>query len=67
MLESTNFSTLIAKKISESQNEIDKMEFLAIHSIHNKQYDDLFKLFGFDKVKLSYEVEKYLGKKIAKP
>ena len=35
--------------------------------IQKNNYEELFKMFGFDKNKIVYEVEKYLGKKIAKP
>lgn len=58
---------LLDKKVAESHNEIDKIEFTAIKCIFKNKYDDLFKLFGFDKNKVVYEVEKYLGKKLAKP
>ncbi len=58
---------LLDKKIAESHNDIDKLEFTAIKCIHKNKFDDLFKLFGFDKNKVVYEVEKYLGKKLAKP
>lgn len=40
------------------------MEFKALKSLSTKRYDDLFKLFGFDKTKTIYEVEKYLGRKL---
>lgn len=48
-------------------NEIDKMEFTVISSLFKNNYNDLFKLFGFDKNKIIYEVEKYLGRKLNKP
>lgn len=35
--------------------------------IFKNQYDELLKMFGFDKTRIVTEVEKYLGKKLAKP
>ena len=32
-----------------------------------KNYDDLFKMFGFDKTKVVTEAERFLGKKLNKP
>jgi len=43
------------------------MEFVALNCLHLKQYDELFRMFGFDKTKLTFEVEKFLGRKIARP
>jgi hypothetical protein len=58
---------LLDKKILNSLNDIDKLEFTAIKCIYKANYDELFKLFGFDRNKVVYEVEKYLGKKLVKP
>lgn len=58
---------LLDKKVAESHNDIDKLEFTAIKCIYKNKYDDLFKLFGFDRSKVISEVEKYLGKKIPRP
>ena len=35
--------------------------------IYKRQYDDLLKIFGYDKKKIVQEVEKYLGKRLLKP
>jgi hypothetical protein len=43
------------------------MEYTAMKCIFLNKYDDLLKMFGFEKQKVLAEVEKYLGRKIAKP
>jgi hypothetical protein len=43
------------------------MEYTAMKCIYLNKYDDLLKMFGFDKSKVIGEVEKYLGRKISKP
>lgn len=40
------------------------MEFTALKCLAKNKYDDLLKLFGFDKIKTITEVEKFLGKKL---
>lgn len=61
-----DLSQLLDKKISDAGNDIDKMEFVAIKSILKNNYDGLLKMFGYDKNKIIYDVEKYLGRKIVK-
>jgi hypothetical protein len=43
-----DLASLLDKKIGETNNEIDKMEFIAIKSILKNQYTDLLKMFGYD-------------------
>ena len=62
-----DFGLVLDKKFNEAQNDIDKMEFVAIKSVLNHNYNDLLKMFGFDKNKIMYDVEKYLGRKLSKP
>ena len=43
------------------------MEFTAMKCVFFNKFDDLFKMFGFDKTKVVAEVERYLGKRLNKP
>lgn len=38
-----------------------------LKSIHTKRFDDLLRLFGYDKAKVVVEVERALGRKLQKP
>ena len=59
-----DLTQLLDKKITEAENEFDRMEFTTIKCLFKNKYDDLLKLFGFDSNKIVGEVEKYLGKKL---
>jgi hypothetical protein len=67
MLENNDLGKVLDKKIHESPNEVDKMEFTAMKCLLKNNYDELFKIFGFDKNKIIYQVEQILGRKINKP
>jgi hypothetical protein len=41
-------------------------EFLVLKCLLDGNYDDLLKSFGIDKKKTTFEVEKYLGRKLQK-
>jgi hypothetical protein len=43
------------------------MEFTSIKCIYLNKYDELQRMFGYDKNKILTEVEKFLGKKLARP
>jgi hypothetical protein len=43
------------------------MEFTVMKCIFKQNYTELLKKFGIDKVKTTYEVEKFLGRKINQP
>ena len=43
------------------------MEFKVLKCLIEDNYDDLLKLFGIDKNKAVFEVEKMLGRKLNKP
>lgn len=43
------------------------MEFRVIKCLLEGNFDDLLKSFGVDKNKTLFEVERYLGRKVAKP
>lgn len=67
MLSSKDLTSVLDQKISESENEIDKLEYTVLKCIHTQKFDDLLKLFGYDKTKIVQEVEKCLGRKLLKP
>jgi len=62
-IETTDMNSLIERKIEGAPNEIDRMEYTVMKSIHQKNPDALLKLFGIDRNKILFEVEKYTGKK----
>ena len=43
------------------------MEFIALKCLFKNSFDNIYSAFGFDKVKILTEVEKFLGKKLNKP
>lgn len=43
------------------------MEMVALKCRFYKNYDELLKMFGFEKNKVVTEVERFLGKKLNKP
>lgn len=53
-------------KSKNAENDYDMMEFKTLKSIIQSDYDDLLKLFGIDKKKALFEVERCLGKKLAR-
>ena len=55
---------LIDRKAKEVDNNDDKIELLAVKSLAAGNVDGLLKEFGFDKKKVTYEVERFLGKQI---
>ncbi len=44
----------------------EKLEMIALKSLSTGCKDDLFKEFGFDNKKVTFEAERYLGKQIKK-
>lgn len=44
-----DITQILDQKIAQAQNDFDKMEFTVMKCLHKNQYDDLFKMFGFDK------------------
>lgn len=50
-----------------SKNDYDMMEFKVLKCLIEDNYDDLLKLFGIDKNKAVFEVEKLLGRKLNRP
>ena len=48
-LETVDITQILDQKIAQAQNDFDKMEFTVMKCLHKNQYDDLFKMFGFDK------------------
>jgi hypothetical protein len=55
---------LIERKAKEADNGADKIELLAVKSLAAGSVDGLLKEFGFDKKKVTFEVERFLGKQI---
>jgi len=47
--------------------EVDKLEYTTLKCILSKNYDELFKLFGYDRKKILYDVECYTGRKTQQP
>ena len=62
-----DINQILDQKIAQAQNDFDKMEYTVMKCLHKNQYDELFKMFGFDKKRTIHEVERYLGRKLAKP
>ena len=62
-----DLGTLLDQKIQEADNDVDRLEYTVLKSIHTKKFDELLKLFGYDKTKVVMEVEKALGRKLQKP
>ena len=42
----------------------EKLEMIALKSLSTNSQEDLFKEFGFDSKKVTFEAERYLGKEI---
>lgn len=59
---------MIEQKASEvgRVSSDEKLEILAINSIVNRNPESLLKTFGFDNKKVTFEVERYLGKPLKK-
>ena len=53
---------LIERKAKEAGSSPDKIELLAVKSLAAGSVDGLLKEFGFDKKKVTFEVERFLGK-----
>ena len=43
----------------------EKLEMIALKSLSTNNQEDLFKEFGFDSKKVTFEAERYLGKEIS--
>ena len=54
----------IERKAKEADSPADKIELLAVKSLADGNVDALLKEFGFDKKKVTFEVERFLGKQI---
>jgi len=66
-LETVDIAQILDQKIAQAQNDFDKMEFTVMKCIHKTQYGELLRMFGFDKKRTLQEVERYLGRKLARP
>ena len=55
---------LIDAKIDQTKSDVDRLEYTTLKCLHTRNYDELFKLFGYDRKKILYDVECYTGKKI---
>jgi len=53
-------------KSKNAKTDFDMMEFKVLKCLIEHNYDDLLKLFGIDKKKTLFEVEKFLGRKLAR-
>ncbi len=58
---------LLDIKIDQAKTEYDKMEYVALKCLHTRNYDELFKIFGYDRKQILFDVEWYTGKKIQQP
>ena len=54
-------------KSKNAVNEFDMMEFKVLKCLIDNNYDDLLTQFGIDKNKATFEVERYLGRKLNRP
>ena len=52
VLEQGGVNAVLDQKIAESQNEMDKLEFTVMKCLSKAKFDDLLKLFGYDKTKI---------------
>jgi hypothetical protein len=63
MCESSSIETILENKIASSHSDFDKAEYTVMLCKATKDLNPLYKLFGIDKKKLQFEVEKTTGKK----
>jgi hypothetical protein len=61
-----DLSALCHSKSKSAQHDHDVKEFLVLKCILDGNYDELLRSFGIDKKKTTFEVEKYLGRKLHK-
>ena len=54
----------LERKAREAQTPEDRLELMALKSLASDSFDDLLKEFGFDKKKVTFEAERFLGKQI---
>jgi hypothetical protein len=66
-LNNLQMSQICDIKSRNAQNDYDMMEFKVLKCLIDDNYDELLKQFGIDKKKASFEVERYLGRKINRP
>lgn len=66
-LSQMDLAQVLDQKIQESTSNEDKLEYTVLKCLHKAKFDDLFKMFGYDKTKIVQEVEKCLGRKLLKP
>ena len=52
----------IERKAKAAPSKEDKVELLAVKALAEGSIEGLMKEFGFDKKKVMFEVERYLGK-----
>jgi len=63
-LESVTAPQICDQKSKNAQNDYDMTEFKVLKCIIENDYDPLLKQFGIDKKKATFEVERFLGKKL---
>lgn len=66
-LTSTDLASLLDQKIHEADNDVDRLEFTVLKALYTKRFEELLKLFGYERAKVVGEVEKALGRKLIKP
>lgn len=62
----SDLPTLLDRKARQSGNQNEKLEYLAIRAMVLRDHTELLKEFGIDQKKITFEVERYLGKQIQK-
>lgn len=57
---------LLDQKASEETNLAEKLEILALKTLQTGDFEIMLREFGFDRKKVTFEVEHFLGKQIQK-
>lgn len=63
-IQSGTTSLLFDRAAKEAITPGEKLEMIALKSLATGSQEDLFKEFGFDRKKVTFEAERFLGKQI---
>lgn len=65
-MQMSDLQTFLERKSRAIQNISEKLELLAIRAVAIGDTSDLMKEFGIDQRKITFDVERFLGKQIQK-
>ena len=63
-LQMSDLSTLLERKARAISNPNERLELLAIRAVALGNTSEIMKEFGIDNKKITFDVEKFLGKQI---